>query len=72
MSFDRALSDVKVASDFGVVTALEQEFDDLLFAGSHRSGHSGAYHFHLKSRAGGRKWQSRQAPSAGVKQARWS
>jgi len=37
MSLDRALGDVQVASDFGIVTALEQEIDDLLFAGSHGS-----------------------------------
>ena len=43
MSFDRALGDVEVASDFGVVTTLEQEIDDLPFLGCHGSEHF----FHL-------------------------
>jgi hypothetical protein len=32
---DRALGNVKIASDFGVVTSLEQELDNLSFPGSH-------------------------------------
>ena len=49
MSFDRALGNVKVASDFGVVTALEQKFDDFLFAGSH--GSRRLVHFTFTSKA---------------------
>ena len=49
MSFDRTLGDVQVASDLGIVTALEQEFDDLLFAGSHGSQH--LVHFTFTSKA---------------------
>ena len=35
MRFNRALSNVQIASDFRVVTALEQQLDDLPFPWSH-------------------------------------
>jgi hypothetical protein len=35
MRFDRALGNVEIASDFRVVTSLEQQIDDLPFPGSH-------------------------------------
>jgi len=35
MCFDGALGDIQVASDFGVVTSLEKQVDDLAFPGSH-------------------------------------
>ena len=38
MSFDGALGDVQITSDLGVVASLEQQVNDLPFAGSHRAG----------------------------------
>jgi len=35
MSFNGALGDVQIASDFGVIASLQQKIDDLLFAGTH-------------------------------------
>lgn len=35
MGFDGALGDIQVARDFGVVTSLEKQIDDLSFPGSH-------------------------------------
>jgi len=35
MRFDRALGNVQIASDFRVVTSLEQQMNDLPFPGSH-------------------------------------
>jgi hypothetical protein len=34
MSLNRALRNVQIASDFGVVTSLQKQFDDLPFPGS--------------------------------------
>jgi len=59
MSFDRALGDVKVAGDLGIVATLEQEIDDLLLAGT--DGSQSLLHWTAprKSRAGSRKWRKR-------------
>ena len=35
MSFDGALGNLQIASDFRVVTSLEQQLNDLPFAGAH-------------------------------------
>jgi hypothetical protein len=34
MSLNRAFGNVQIASDFGVVTSLQKQFDDLAFPGS--------------------------------------
>jgi hypothetical protein len=53
---DRALGNVKIASDFGVVTSLEQELDNLSFPGSHLF----ELFFHIKTAP------SQRTPSAPV------
>lgn len=35
MCLDGALGDVQIASDFGVITSLEKQINDLTFPGSH-------------------------------------
>jgi len=59
VSFNRALGNVQIASDFGIVAALQQQIDDLLFPGTHFV----EFFFHcitpLESRPGRRKWRDR-------------
>ena len=38
MGFDRALGDIQIASDLGVVAPLEQEFDNLPLSRPHGAG----------------------------------
>src|ERR1035438_6667787 len=47
MSFDGALSHVEIPSDLRVVTSLEQQFDNLLFARSYLSKLLFDCHLHL-------------------------
>jgi hypothetical protein len=72
MSFDRALGDVEIASDFGIVTALEQEFDDLLFAGSHGSQRVVHFTFTSKPAPDAENGRIGKVRAQRVKQARWS
>ncbi len=63
MSFDRALSDIQIAGDLGVVAPLEQQFHNLALSGPHGAGDLLHKLAPRKSRIGCRKWRDR-APDA--------
>lgn len=59
MSLDRALGDIQIASDFGVVAPLQQKIYNLPLSGSRGAGDLLHKLAPRKSRTGCRKWRDR-------------
>jgi hypothetical protein len=62
MSFDGALGDMQIASDFGVIAALEKQIDDLPFPGPHLSELLFHIDYTCPTRLDRSKWRSTTPP----------